>query len=163
MAKMTHVLHVEMDLNKPVEELTQVISSVLSAHPHNQKEILAALDLRSEMRVQRLRFKNRKINRKSLNRAGNISLTERRGFQLTDTTISEVNGVVEETTKVLMGIQVQLARMEKTLEGVPAMAATLRLHGIWRAKLCNPPNRPITGSIRLRMRRHGCGELLLQH
>lgn len=44
---------------------------------------------------------------------------------MTDTTISEVNGVVEETTKVLMGIQVQLARMEKTLEGVPAMAATL--------------------------------------
>lgn len=45
MAKMAHVLHVEMDLNKPVEELTQIISSVLSAHPHNQKEILAALDL----------------------------------------------------------------------------------------------------------------------
>ncbi|WP_354437463.1 hypothetical protein [Paenibacillus sp. DS2363] len=42
---MTHTLQVEMDLNKPVEELTQVISSVLSAHPQNQKEILAALDL----------------------------------------------------------------------------------------------------------------------
>ncbi|WP_258012323.1 MULTISPECIES: hemolysin XhlA family protein [unclassified Paenibacillus] len=42
-----------------------------------------------------------------------------------DTELSEVNAVVEETTKALMGIQIQLARMEKTLESVPAMAATL--------------------------------------
>ncbi|WP_339273604.1 hemolysin XhlA family protein [Paenibacillus sp. FSL W8-0426] len=42
-----------------------------------------------------------------------------------NTNISEVNAVVEETTKALMGIQIQLARMEKTLEGVPVMAATL--------------------------------------
>lgn len=45
MAQISHVLKVELDINRPVEELTQVISSVLSAHPHNQKEILAALDL----------------------------------------------------------------------------------------------------------------------
>ncbi|WP_458127303.1 hypothetical protein [Paenibacillus sp. Z3-2] len=42
---MTHRLQVELDLNKPVEELTQVISAVLSSHPLNQKEILTALDL----------------------------------------------------------------------------------------------------------------------
>ncbi|WP_426252053.1 hypothetical protein [Paenibacillus pabuli] len=42
---MTHALQVELDLNKPVEELTQVITAVLSSHPRNQKEILAALDL----------------------------------------------------------------------------------------------------------------------
>ncbi|WP_339312893.1 hypothetical protein NZ043_27700 [Paenibacillus sp. FSL k6-2145] len=42
---MTHTLQVELDLNKPVEELTQVISAVLSSHPLNQKEILTALDL----------------------------------------------------------------------------------------------------------------------
>ncbi|WP_260986589.1 hypothetical protein [Paenibacillus xylanexedens] len=42
---MTHTLQVELDLNKPVEELTQVISVVLSSHPLNQKEILTALDL----------------------------------------------------------------------------------------------------------------------
>ncbi len=42
---MTHTLQVEMDLNKPVEELTQVITTVLSSHPLNQKEILTALDL----------------------------------------------------------------------------------------------------------------------
>ncbi|WP_405132452.1 hypothetical protein MHB43_20215 [Paenibacillus sp. FSL H8-0317] len=42
---MTHALQVQMDLNKPVEELTQVISAVLSSHPLNQKEILTALDL----------------------------------------------------------------------------------------------------------------------
>ncbi|MGE6576254.1 hypothetical protein ACQKFM_15160 [Paenibacillus xylanexedens] len=42
---MTHTLQIEMDLNKPVEELTQVISAVLSSHPLNQKEILTALDL----------------------------------------------------------------------------------------------------------------------
>lgn len=39
--------------------------------------------------------------------------------------LSEVNAVVEETTKALFEIKVQLARMEKTLEGMPAMAATL--------------------------------------
>ncbi|WP_244898360.1 hypothetical protein [Paenibacillus xylanexedens] len=43
---MTHTLQVEMDLNKPVEELTQVITAVLSSHPLNQIEILAALDLK---------------------------------------------------------------------------------------------------------------------
>ncbi|WP_315796389.1 hypothetical protein [Paenibacillus sp. BIC5C1] len=42
---MTHTLQVELDLNKPAEELTQVISAVLSSHPLNQKEILTALDL----------------------------------------------------------------------------------------------------------------------
>lgn|GEM_PF-4327070 len=45
MAKMTHTLQVELDLNKPVEELAQVITTVLSSHPLNQKEILTALDL----------------------------------------------------------------------------------------------------------------------
>lgn len=45
MAKMTHTLQVELDLNKPVEELTEVITAVLSSHPLNQKEILTALDL----------------------------------------------------------------------------------------------------------------------
>jgi len=42
---MTHTLQVELDLNKPVEELAQVITTVLSSHPLNQKEILTALDL----------------------------------------------------------------------------------------------------------------------
>jgi len=45
LAKMTHTLQVELDLNKPVEELAQVITTVLSSHPLNQKEILTALDL----------------------------------------------------------------------------------------------------------------------
>ncbi|MDT0123861.1 hypothetical protein Q9R46_14465 [Paenibacillus sp. RRE4] len=66
MPKITHVLHVEMDLNKPVEELTQVISSVLSAHPDNQKEILAALDLeignaRAAIEVQEQKDKSAQV------------------------------------------------------------------------------------------------------
>lgn len=45
MAKMTHVLEIKLDINKPAEELTQVITTVLSSHPRKQKEILEALDL----------------------------------------------------------------------------------------------------------------------
>jgi hypothetical protein len=42
---MAHVLEIKMDINKPVEELTQIITALLSSHPLNQKEILKALDL----------------------------------------------------------------------------------------------------------------------
>ncbi|MNC11342.1 hypothetical protein D3C75_590360 [compost metagenome] len=45
MAHIIHTLKVELDLNRPVEELAQVISSVLNSLPGRQKEILEALDL----------------------------------------------------------------------------------------------------------------------
>ena len=45
MAQMAHVLEIKLDINKPVEELTQIITTVLSSHPLNQKEIRKALDL----------------------------------------------------------------------------------------------------------------------
>lgn len=45
MAQIIHTLKVELDLNRPVEELAQVISSVLNSHPGRQKEILEGLDL----------------------------------------------------------------------------------------------------------------------
>jgi uncharacterized protein (UPF0128 family) len=63
---MTHTLQVEMDLNKPVEELTQVISSVLSAHPQNQKEILAALDLEIGNALAAIEIKEQKENAEAI-------------------------------------------------------------------------------------------------
>ncbi len=33
-----------MDLTRPVEELTEVISAVIASQPHKRKEILYALD-----------------------------------------------------------------------------------------------------------------------
>lgn len=41
------------------------------------------------------------------------------------TKLSEVSAVVEDSTKALVEIQIQLARIEKTLEAVPALTATL--------------------------------------
>lgn len=63
---MTHTLQVEMDLNKPVEELTQVISAVLSSHPLNQKEILAALDLEIGNALAAIEIKEQKENAEAI-------------------------------------------------------------------------------------------------
>ncbi|KAA8782501.1 hypothetical protein EC604_01385 [Paenibacillus amylolyticus] len=45
MARMAHILEIKLDINKPVEELVEVITAVLSSHPLKEKEILVALDL----------------------------------------------------------------------------------------------------------------------
>ncbi|WP_240036639.1 hypothetical protein [Paenibacillus amylolyticus] len=42
---MAHILEIKLDINKPVEELVEVITAVLSSHPLKEKEILVALDL----------------------------------------------------------------------------------------------------------------------
>ncbi|OPA77478.1 hypothetical protein BVG16_13565 [Paenibacillus selenitireducens] len=38
-------LEVLIDLSRPVEEITEVITLVISSHPGKQKEILEAVDL----------------------------------------------------------------------------------------------------------------------
>lgn len=41
-----------IDLTKPVDELVEVITAVLRAHPHNAKEVIEALDMRvAELRT----------------------------------------------------------------------------------------------------------------
>ncbi|MFB5761090.1 hypothetical protein [Paenibacillus medicaginis] len=45
MAKIKSTLDIKLDLSKPVEELTQVISAVISTQPARKKEILEGLDL----------------------------------------------------------------------------------------------------------------------
>ncbi|WP_339243118.1 hypothetical protein MKX40_17810 [Paenibacillus sp. FSL R5-0517] len=63
---MTHILQVELDLNNPVEELTQVITSVLSSHPQNQKEILTALDLEIGNALATVEIKEQKENSEAI-------------------------------------------------------------------------------------------------
>ncbi|MDQ0497367.1 hypothetical protein [Paenibacillus brasilensis] len=39
MAKIKSALDIQMDLTRPVEELTEVISAVIASLPHKRKEI----------------------------------------------------------------------------------------------------------------------------
>ncbi|MEC0233746.1 hypothetical protein P4H71_05165 [Paenibacillus kribbensis] len=45
MAKIKSTLDIQLDLTRPVEEITQVISAVIASQPVRRKEILEGLDL----------------------------------------------------------------------------------------------------------------------
>ncbi|MCC3381066.1 hypothetical protein JO375_16845 [Paenibacillus sp. UY79] len=45
MAKIRSTLDIQLDLTRPVEELTEVISAVIASRPARRKEILESLDL----------------------------------------------------------------------------------------------------------------------
>ncbi|MCC3380678.1 hypothetical protein ACFQ5D_10640 [Paenibacillus farraposensis] len=45
MAKIVSTLEAHLDLTRPVEEITQVISAVIASQPHKRKEILEGLDI----------------------------------------------------------------------------------------------------------------------
>lgn len=64
------------------------------------------------------------------------------------------------TEDKLVEIQIQLARMEKTLEAVPTLTITIETTRDLARRLCNLRNRRITGWIALRMASDGCGALL---
>lgn len=66
MAQMAHVFEIKLDINKPVEELTQIITAVLSSHPLNQKEILKALDLEIGNALAVIEIKEQKENAKDI-------------------------------------------------------------------------------------------------
>ncbi|MGR6763220.1 hypothetical protein ACU1JV_15385 [Paenibacillus sp. T2-29] len=45
MAKIKSTLDIQLDLTRPVEELTEVISAVIASQPVRRKEILKGLDI----------------------------------------------------------------------------------------------------------------------
>ncbi|MEK4456822.1 hypothetical protein [Paenibacillus sp. FSL R10-2748] len=45
MAKIKSTLDIQLDLTRPVEDLTEVISAVIASQPHKRKEILEGLDI----------------------------------------------------------------------------------------------------------------------
>ncbi|MGP0579790.1 hypothetical protein ACTP13_22675 [Paenibacillus peoriae] len=45
MAKIKSTLDIQLDLTRPIEELTEVISAVIASQPHKRKEILEGLDV----------------------------------------------------------------------------------------------------------------------
>ncbi|POR25633.1 hypothetical protein [Paenibacillus polymyxa] len=45
MAKIKSTLDIQLDLTRPVEELTEVISAVIASQPAHRKEILIGLDI----------------------------------------------------------------------------------------------------------------------
>ncbi|MGR6127220.1 hypothetical protein [Paenibacillus sp. SER-28] len=45
MAKIKSTLDIQLDLTRPVEELTEVISAVIASQPARRKEILIGLDI----------------------------------------------------------------------------------------------------------------------
>ncbi|ASR46837.1 hypothetical protein B4V02_09175 [Paenibacillus kribbensis] len=64
MAKIKSTLDIQLDLTRPVEEMTEVISAVIALQPHKRKEILNALDtavgnVLAEIQVQK---ENQKTN-----------------------------------------------------------------------------------------------------
>ncbi|MEK3787543.1 hypothetical protein [Paenibacillus sp. FSL K6-1230] len=57
MAKIKSTLDIQLDLSQPVEELTQVISAVISTQPARGKEILEGLDIAVGNALADIRFK----------------------------------------------------------------------------------------------------------
>ncbi|MCV9947791.1 hypothetical protein [Paenibacillus sp. BT-177] len=45
MAKIKSTLDIQLDLTRPVEDLTEVISAVIASQPARRKEILIGLDM----------------------------------------------------------------------------------------------------------------------
>ncbi|ODA09254.1 hypothetical protein [Paenibacillus polymyxa] len=45
MAKIKSTLDIQLDLTRPIEELTEVISAVIASQPARRKEILKGLDI----------------------------------------------------------------------------------------------------------------------
>ncbi|WP_319640854.1 hypothetical protein [Paenibacillus polymyxa] len=45
MAKIKSTLDIQLDLTRPIEELTEVISAVITSQPARRKEILIGLDI----------------------------------------------------------------------------------------------------------------------
>lgn len=45
MAKIKSTLDIQLDLTRPVEDLTEVISAVIASQPARRKEILKGLDI----------------------------------------------------------------------------------------------------------------------
>ncbi|OAZ49082.1 hypothetical protein [Paenibacillus polymyxa] len=45
MAKIKSILDIQLDLTRPIEELTEVISAVIASQPARRKEILKGLDI----------------------------------------------------------------------------------------------------------------------
>ncbi|MFS8211823.1 hypothetical protein [Paenibacillus polymyxa] len=45
MAKIKSTLDIQLDLTRPIEELTEVISTVIASQPARRKEILKGLDI----------------------------------------------------------------------------------------------------------------------
>ncbi|MBE3649220.1 hypothetical protein ABFY57_23295 [Paenibacillus polymyxa] len=45
MAKIKSALDIQLDLTRPIEELTEVISAVIASQPARRKEILKGLDI----------------------------------------------------------------------------------------------------------------------
>ncbi|MDQ0496383.1 hypothetical protein [Paenibacillus brasilensis] len=65
MAKIKPTLDIQLDLTRPVEDLTEVISAVIASQPARRKEILKGLDIavgNALAEIQSQEEKNQKPN-----------------------------------------------------------------------------------------------------
>ncbi|WP_025721580.1 hypothetical protein [Paenibacillus sp. 1-18] len=65
MAKIKSTLDIQLDLTRPVEELTEVISAVIASQPVRRKDILMGLDMavgNALAEIQSQEEKGQKVN-----------------------------------------------------------------------------------------------------
>ncbi|WP_025683738.1 hypothetical protein [Paenibacillus maysiensis] len=61
MAKIKSTLDIQLDLTRPVEELTEVISAVIASQPARRKEILIGLDIAVENAIAEIESQEQSV------------------------------------------------------------------------------------------------------
>ncbi|MDR6776246.1 hypothetical protein J2W98_000493 [Paenibacillus peoriae] len=73
MAKIKSTLDIQLDLTRPVEELTEVISAVIASQPHKRKEILNALDTAVGNALAEIQSQEEKVQKTNDDSSGKVS------------------------------------------------------------------------------------------
>ncbi|RPE03302.1 hypothetical protein [Paenibacillus polymyxa] len=80
-AKIKSTLDIQLDLTRPVEDLTEVISAVIATQPAHRKEILKGLDIAIRDALAEIQAQEEKEQKVDDDSSGKVSQTERRGKQ----------------------------------------------------------------------------------
>jgi hypothetical protein len=72
-AKIKSTLDIQLDLTRPVEELTEVISAVIASQPARRKEILESLDLAVGNAIAEIQAQEEKDQKANDDSSGKVS------------------------------------------------------------------------------------------
>ncbi|MDH2330502.1 MULTISPECIES: hypothetical protein [Paenibacillus] len=73
MAKIKSTLDIQLDLTRPVEDLTEVISAVIASHPARRKEILIGLDIAVANALAEIQAQEEKDQKANDDSSGKVS------------------------------------------------------------------------------------------
>ncbi|MGW8444331.1 hypothetical protein ACWGXJ_25835 [Paenibacillus sp. S33] len=73
MAKIKSTLDIQLDLTRPVEDLTEVISAVIASQPARRKEILIGLDIAVANALAEIQAQEEKDQKANDDSSGKVS------------------------------------------------------------------------------------------